>query len=326
MNEQELIILSVSLIAVTLLLAASALLISYLTYAKIFKRRRREYDPLYGLDKPAFLINRPFLESIIERIKGEPCEIIEITAYDGVRLAAKYYHSRDGAPIHAIFHGYKSSPERDGSGGGCDALDLGHNLLLVYERAHGMSEGETISFGIRERYDVLSCMNYLTERFGKDSEIILIGTSMGGASVLMASELPLPATVKCIIADCPYSVPKDIILNSAKRMGYPTGIIYPFIRLGARIFGGFDLEAASAEEAIRSAKIPIIIAHGEGDSVVPVEMSRKMAAVAAETGVTCHLKTFEGAEHCMSFIVYYEEYTAWRNELLRMYIRSFDNN
>ena len=326
MNEQELIILSVSLIAVTLLLAASALLISYLTYAKIFKRRRKEYDPLYGLDKPAFLINRPFLESIIERIKGEPCEIIEITAYDGVRLAAKYYHSRDGAPIHAIFHGYKSSPERDGSGGGCDALDLGHNLLLVYERAHGMSEGETISFGIRERYDVLSWMNYLTDRFGGDSEIILIGTSMGGASVLMASELPLPATVKCIIADCPYSVPKDIILNSARKMGYPTGIIYPFIRLGARIFGGFDLEAASAMSAVKKAKIPIIIAHGEGDSVVPVEMSREMATVADEAGVTCHLKTFEGAEHCMSFIVYYEEYTAWRNELLRMYIRGFDNN
>ena len=319
------LIFLIVLLCTLLLLALLTLLISYFTYAKIFKRRRKEYDPFYGLDKPAYSINRGFLESVINRISAEPCEIIEITGYDGTKLAARYYHSRDGAPIHAIFHGYKSSPQRDGSGGGCDALDLGHNLLLVYERAHGMSDGETISFGIRERYDVISWMNYLTERFGEESEIILIGTSMGGASVLMASELNLPKTVKCIIADCPYSVPKDIILNSARAMGYPTGLIYPFIRLGARIFGGFDLEAASAKEAIKKARIPIIIAHGEIDSVVPCEMSREMAAAAGDSGVTCHLKTFENAEHCMSFIVSYDEYTAWRNELLREYISGFDN-
>ena len=326
MPEEILIAILISLAAAALLIAAFTLIISYFTYAKIFKRRRREYDPLYGLDKPAFLINREFLEAVINRISAEPCEIVEITAFDGTKLAARYYHTRDGAPIHAIFHGYKSSPQRDGSGGGCDALDLGHNLLLVYERAHGMSDGETISFGIRERHDVVSWMNYLTERFGEETEIFLVGTSMGGASVLMASELDLPSTVKCIIADCPYSVPKDIILNSAKDMGYPTGLIYPFIRLGARIFGGFDLEEASAMEAIRHAKVPILLAHGEDDGLVPVAMSREMARAAEEAGVTCHLKTFPGAEHCMSFIVSYEEYTSWRNELLRKYISGFDNN
>ena len=324
MWESAIVITLISLVAVILLLVGLTLAVSYYTYRKVFRRRRRDYDPLFGLDKPKFQMNRGFLESLINRISSEPYELVEITAYDGVKLAAKYYHSRDGAPIHAIFHGYKSSPERDGSGGGCDALDLGHNLLLVFERAHGMSEGETISFGIRERYDVLSWMMYLTERFGEQSEIILIGTSMGGASVLMASELALPSAVKCIIADCPYSVPKDIILNSAREMGYPTGLIYPFIRLGARIFGGFDLEAASAMSAVENSKIPIIIAHGEDDSVVPVEMSREMAAVAEGSGVECHLKTFEGAEHCMSFIISYEEYTAWRNELLRKYIKGFD--
>ena len=326
MPEEALIITLISLAVAAMVLAALTLIISYFTYAKIFKRRRKEYDPLYGLDKPAFMINREFLESAINRISNEPCEIVEIKAFDGTRLAARYYHRQDGAPIHAIFHGYKSSPQRDGSGGGCDALDLGHNLLLVYERAHGMSEGEAITFGIRERHDVVSWMNYLTERFGEQTEIFLVGTSMGGASVLMASELELPATVKCIIADCPYSVPKDIILNSAKAMGYPTGLIYPFIRLGARLFGGFDLEAASAADAIKHARVPILLAHGEADSVVPVEMSREMARVAEEAGIACHLKTFEGAEHCMSVIVYYDEYTAWRNELLRRYIKGFDNN
>ena len=83
--------------------------------------------------------------------------------------------------------------------------------------------------------------------------------------------------------------------------------------------------AAPTITAIRHAKVPILLAHGEDDGLVPVAMSREMARAAEEAGVTCHLKTFPGAEHCMSFIVSYEEYTSWRNQLLRKYINGFDN-
>ena len=56
----------------------------------------------------------------------------------------------------------------------------------------------------------------------------------------------------------------------------PVNILYPFIRLGALVFGRFDLEANSPIEAMRKCKIPVIFVHGEDDAFVPCQMSIDM--------------------------------------------------
>lgn len=325
-EQIKILIISLSVLGALIIFSALVVLISYLTYRMVFMRRRREYDPYYGLDAPSFARNHlEAISKMIDRLSEEECEEVYITSHDGLRLAAKYYHRKDGAPIHVICHGYKSSPLRDGSGGGCDSREMGHNLLLIYERSHGKSEGETITFGIRERYDIIAWTKYLTERFGEDTEIILIGTSMGAASVILAAGLGMPDTVRCVIADCPYSSAGEAIRISAKRMGYPAKLAYPFIKLGARIFGHFSPEAASPIEAIKDSKLPILIAHGEEDGTVPVEMSRRMAKAAQEAGVDCTLATFPNADHCMSFIVDYERYARIRNEFLKKHVRAMSD-
>ena len=55
---------------------------------------------------------------------------------------------------------------------------------------------------------------------------------MGAATVLMASELNLPANVVGIIADCPYSSPEAIIRKVCREdMRLPPALVMPFIRL-----------------------------------------------------------------------------------------------
>ena len=95
--------------------------------------------------------------------------------------------------------------------------DEGYNVLLVDQRAHFGSGGHTIAYGIRERRDVLSWIEYANGRFGKDKPIYLFGISMGAATVVMAADLALPDNVRLICADCPYSSPRDIIFYVAKR-------------------------------------------------------------------------------------------------------------
>ena len=73
----------------------------------------------------------------------------------------------------------------------------------------------------------------------------------------------LPANVVGVLADCGFSSPKAIIKKCAKDMHYPAELIYPFIKLGARIYGQFDLEEYSPEEAMNSCKLPVIFFHGE---------------------------------------------------------------
>ena len=54
-------------------------------------------------------------------------------------------------------------------------------------------------------------IRYINRRFGEKTQIVLAGISMGASTVLMAADLGLPANVKGIMADCPFSEPKEIL-------------------------------------------------------------------------------------------------------------------
>lgn len=55
---------------------------------------------------------------------------------------------------------------------------MGLNVLLVDQRSHGESEGRLITFGVKERRDVVTWIDYVLEHFGDDTEIFLSGLSM----------------------------------------------------------------------------------------------------------------------------------------------------
>ena len=238
---------------------------------------------------------------------GYTYEEVTIQSYDGSKLFGRYYHMADGAPVELLFHGYRSHPYRDCSGGHAMSRKLKLNTLVVDQRSHGASDGHTISFGVRERKDCLAWAEYAANRFGTDTPLILSGLSMGAATVLMASELELPKSVTCIIADSPYSAPKAIIEKVCVDKGYPLFLCRPFLWLGALIYGGFRLNSCSATDAVRHAKVPILLLHGEDDRLVPCEMSMEIAANCASR---VEVATFPDAGHGLCYLtdpVRYEE-------------------
>lgn len=238
--------------------------------------------------------------SLVGEMDKIPYEAVRISAYDGTELFARYYQVRDGAPLQIQFHGYRGTALRDFCGGNKLARESGQNTLVVDQRAHGKSGGSTITFGIRERRDCLSWVEYANGRFDGDTPVFLCGVSMGAATVLMASELDLPGNVVGIIADCPYSSPETIIRKVCRDMRLPVALVMPFVRLGAGLFGRFNLREASAVEAVRHTKIPILLIHGEDDRFVPCEMSREIFDAC---GGYKELHTFPGAGHGLSYIV-----------------------
>ena len=54
----------------------------------------------------------------------------------------------------------------------------------------------------------------------------LDGISMGAATVLMASEFDLPASVRGIIADCGYTSPRDILKKVIRQCHLPVAPVY----------------------------------------------------------------------------------------------------
>lgn len=289
-----------------LILAAIILGGSWYSYRIAFYSPPELRGKTPSVKAPQYDPYRPRMREIYRALADKPFEEVTIQSHDGLTLSARYYHVADGAPLDICCHGYKSHPYTDFSGGSQLCFAMGHNVLLIDQRAQQESQGKSMTFGILERRDVLGWVNYAIERFGMDLQITLYGVSMGGATVLMAAELPLPENVKGIVADCPFAVPEEIILDVGRKLHYPPSLIRPFLHLGARIFGGFRLNETDAVKAVKNTKIPIVIIHGEADSYVPCAMSEPVALANPKM---VRRYTFPGAEHAISYLVDTERYS-----------------
>jgi len=287
---------------------------AYYAYRIPFYSPCKDRDKAPRLEGPQYEPLRADISRLYHQLKDRPCEYVTIRSQDGLILHGRYFHNADGAPLDIGFHGYRSSWVTDFAGGSEMSFQSGHNLLLIDQRAHGKSGGRTITFGIKERQDLLCWVNYAVDRFGSDIKILLYGVSMGAATVLMASELDLPENIRGIIADCPYSSPLDIILTVGKQIGYPPKLIRPFVIMGAKVYGGFDVQETSAEKAVKHSNVPILIIHGEADSFVPQEMSW-IVQEANPDMVERH--TFPGAEHALSYLIDTPRYQKIVMEFLR---------
>ena len=284
-------------------LAVLCLLIAFFCFRFAFYAPPRKPKPADHIEIPHGKIYEVFRESMenwVREVRAMPCEDFEITSFDGLRLYGKFYEYAPGAPIELMFHGYRGSAERDLPGGVQRCFQVGRSALIVDQRCSGRSDGSVITFGIYEHRDCLAWVDFVVEKFGPDVKIILTGLSMGASTVLMAAGQPLPENVIGVLADCGYSSPKAIMKKVIKQIGLPAGLFYPFARLGARLFGGFDPEETSPVEALRRCKVPVIFYHGEDDDYVPCEMSKENYDACPSRKA---LVTIPGAGHGLSYAV-----------------------
>lgn len=231
-----------------------------------------EYDVPMGED---FVPYHEAMEEWARRARATPHEAVSITSFDGLTLRGRFYEYKPGAPIELMFPGYRGTAERDLSGGIFRCFEAGRSALLVDQRSNGLSDGNVITFGIREHRDCLAWVDFMVKKFGPDVKIILTGISMGAATVLMAAGNPLPKNVIGVLADCGYNSPKEIIQQVIKGMGLPPKLAYPFVWLAARIYGGFNLEETAPEKAMKTCTVPVLFIHGAADDYVPAYMSEK---------------------------------------------------
>ena len=282
-------------------IAAAVLLISWACYRRAFYAPPRRPPQEGVFTFPEGKIYEPYYDSMKKwtiETRAMPYEEFHIRSRDGLVLYAKFYEFAPGAPIELMFHGYRGNAERDLSGGVQRCFKLGRSCLLVDQRCAGKSGGSTITFGIREHQDCVDWAKFAAKHFGPERKLILTGISMGAATVLMAAGKPLPSNVIGVLADCSYSTPRDIIRQEIKKMGLPPALSYPFVRLGARLFGGFDPDAYSPLEAVKKATVPVIFFHGEADDFVPCSMSRALYQACAGKAM---LVTVPNAGHGLSY-------------------------
>lgn len=291
-------------------MAALILLISYICYRMAFYASRKPENLADEFDIPDSSIYGGFRDLLVQWMKDAkalPQEDVTIRSFDGLELWGTYFEYAPDAPIEILFHGYRGHANREMSGAVKRSHSLGHSALIVEQRAGGRSGGHVITFGINESRDCLSWIDYVSKRW-PGRKIILAGVSMGAGTVVMAAGRGLPENVIGILADCGYTSPEDIIKKVISvDMHLPANLAYPFVQLGARLFGHFNIDELSPIEATRNTKVPILFIHGEEDTFVPFEMS-----------VRCHeanpqrtrLHPIPGAGHGLAYPVDPEGYIA----------------
>ena len=292
-----------------ILLAAAVLIASFVCFRIAFFVKPEDKIPAEEYPIPEGRIYEPFREQMvawIKEVRSLPHEDMTITSFDGLKLRGKYYEFAPGTPVEIMFHGYRGNAERDMCGGVQRCFALGRSALIVDQRGCGNSEGNVISFGINEVRDCLAWLDHAIRRFGPGVKIILTGISMGASTVMMAAGENLPENVIGILADCGFTSAEDIMKVVIRdKMHLPPNLSYPFVKLGAKLFGHFDLDSRSAIDAMADAKVPVIFYHGEADDFVPCDMSRRNFEACTSRK---RLVTIPGAGHGLCYLVDPERY------------------
>lgn len=200
-----------------------------------------------------------------------------------------YIRSRDGLLLHGYYlpaakaeryvllsHGYRGSSFGDFAYTARFLHENGCSLLFIDQRCCGLSEGNYITFGAKEQWDVRQWTYYIAKRNKKRLPIYLYGESMGAASVLMASGHTLPGEVKGLIADCGFRSMKGQLQDLAAGWFHLNRVELLLFRvdLFCRFLGGFRMKDADTTDALRTNGRPVLFFHGGKDSYVDPKNSR----------------------------------------------------
>jgi pimeloyl-ACP methyl ester carboxylesterase len=185
-----------------------------------------------------------------------------------------------GAP-HVIFvHGI--GDQRTGN----NALELasrlvhehGYHVLLFDLRAQGTSDGDFVSAGEFERYDVLGAYDFLISRGARPGQVALIGRSYGAATAIMSAALE--PGISAVVADSPFADVQDrIARETARKTPIPEELVPVFLpaaRFFADVLYDINLGDLAPERDVAKLGYPVLVIHGEADERIPIAEGRRV--------------------------------------------------
>lgn len=239
---------------------------------------RRIIEPAPGLGKTELGLTGPD-EHLIAN--GQISRHDKITSDDGVDLDTWTIHARGITPPAApkgtviLLHPLLMSKSW--------FLQLGQRLsgdgwdvVLPDSRGHGHSGGQFITWGAKEKWDVKKIMDVLQQDGAVHEPYYVFGASMGGCIAVQYAAID--PRCKGVLA---LAAPAGVREVATMMMPFALpGQQEAAVRRSAEI-GDFTPQDASAVEAARKLTVPLILAHGYLDLVVPYQQSMDILKAAA---------------------------------------------
>lgn len=242
-------------------------------YQRTMLRNRAKVERTINMAGTDWSQYADFLAERKAKFQARPKEDVWVKSSDGLNLHGVFFPNGGSRRVVICFHGYTSECMKDYIALSDYYFRQGFALLTVDARAHGQSEGKFVGFGCLDRLDVLCWLKWIRSILGNGVEILLHGTSMGAATVLMASGLELPGQVKGIIADCGFTSPKEVFTHVLHSMYHMPA--FPIIQIADAMnqrFAGYGMDECNASREVRKSKTPTLFIHGTADTFVPFRM------------------------------------------------------
>lgn len=209
-------------------------------------------------------------------------QLISAMSEDGYRLVAtEFFPYEDSHTWVLVLHGYTGWKEEmypfarwyHGEG---------YHVIVPDLRCQGESEGDFIGMGWTDHYDCMLWIDYILAR-DENASIIIHGQSMGASTALMmVGEENLPGNIVAVVSDCAYT---DAYSMFGEKIGEWFHLpAFPLVDSSCEVLklrGGYDLKEASAIDAVRRSRVPILFIHGEDDAMINVQMSRDLYEAAS---------------------------------------------
>ena len=199
----------------------------------------------------------------LEQIKTFPHETVSILSHDNLNLFGIYYENNSDVTVISV-HGYTSHAEREFAFPGLFYKSLGYNVLIPYQRAHGLSEGKYLSFGPFEHIDMLNWVKFINNK-KPNGKIIIHGLSMGGGIVLNLCDKEME-NVKCLISDAP-SGGVDMFLRNVSNEVFKKSSDKVYKHLLKRYQKEFNINPLDYEimEFVKNNKYPLLLSAGSNE-------------------------------------------------------------
>jgi fermentation-respiration switch protein FrsA (DUF1100 family) len=202
-------------------------------------------------------------------------EILELRAADGVELFTWFLPARGTPKATVLFlHGNAENISTHYANVAW-MPDQGFNVLVLDYRGYGKSAGSPSLAGAQ--LDVDAALRTLLERREVDPKrIVLFGQSLGGALALhYAARGPRRDALRAVIADSAFSDYRAIVRE--KMAGF--FLTWPFQWLPVLTVDN-DYSPLASVAAV--SPLPVLLIHGQRDTIVPPEHSERLYAAAAE--------------------------------------------
>lgn len=202
---------------------------------------------------------------------GLAAEVLSRSAADGVPLTLWWVPPRDGRPVVVYFHGnggnlaYRAPVFRD-------LAAEGYGLVALSYRGYAGSGGSPDEEGFALDAEAA---HQAARTLAPDSRIVVFGESLGtGVAVRLAAGRPVDG----VILDAPYTSVEDRARE-----------LFWFLPVRLLLADRFR-----SRDRIGSVRAPLLILHGDADTVIPVAHGRALFALANEPKT---LVIFPGSGH-----------------------------